>query len=69
LNPSTEMLRTTYIKTNGTEFDEGARKFIDTVRDEDRIAGGGDLCLCGVRLVEVAKPCIIGSCVRTKMWS
>jgi hypothetical protein len=51
LNPSTEMLRTTYIKTNGTEFDEGARKFSDTVRDEDRIAGGGDLCLCGVRLV------------------
>jgi hypothetical protein len=37
------MLRTTYIKTNGTEFDDAARRFLDAARDEDRIAGIGDL--------------------------
>jgi hypothetical protein len=37
MNTSTEMLRTTYIRTNGTEFDDAARKFLDAARDEDRL--------------------------------
>jgi hypothetical protein len=35
MNTSTEMLRTTYIKTNGTEFDEAARTFLGAARDDD----------------------------------
>jgi hypothetical protein len=43
MNTSMEMLRTTYIKTSGTEFDDAARKFLDAARDEERISGSEDL--------------------------
>jgi hypothetical protein len=39
MNTSTEMLKTTYIKTNGTEFDEAARTFLGAARDEDMTVG------------------------------
>jgi hypothetical protein len=35
MNTSAEMLKTTYIKTNGTEFDEAARTFLRAARNED----------------------------------
>jgi hypothetical protein len=36
MNTSVEMLRSTYIKTNGTEFDDAARKFLEAARDEEK---------------------------------
>jgi hypothetical protein len=39
MNTSTEMLKTTYIKTSWTEFDEAGRTFLGTARDEDVTVG------------------------------